>query len=201
MRIVWVRHGETNENASRRYLGHFDAELNETGRQQLQSLTEKLNMILAGSITSVYSSDLSRAMESARIIGKQFQLNYLPVCSLRELNFGDWECKTYEEIMSDNQERLEMWVQNPYTVAPPNGETLLQLGERIDQWFDQILANKEQNETILIVSHGGPIRWFLSKWVMGDPKEFWNVEGAGHGKAIMIDFNEQTGMFTILNRL
>ncbi|XJZ28678.1 histidine phosphatase family protein [Bacillota bacterium Lsc_1132] len=199
MKIVLVRHGETNENASRCYLGHYDADLNEKGRQQLRLLTENLKAVTP--ITSIYSSDLSRALESAQIIGKEFQLTPIPVFPLRELNFGDWECKTYESILAKEHERLEKWLQDPCSIAPPNGETLLELGKRMDHWLNHSFPNMEQNETIIIVSHGGPIRWFLSKWVKGDPKEFWNVEGVGHGKGVIVDFNEQTRMFTLLNKL
>lgn len=94
-----------------------------------------------------------------------------------------------------------MWIQDPFTVAPPNGETLQQLGKRFDDWLDHQLLNINQNKTIIMVSHGGPIRWFLSKWVKGDAKEFWHVEGVGHGKGIIVDFNEQKKMFTLLNKL
>ncbi|NRD79193.1 histidine phosphatase family protein [Bacillus sp. BRMEA1] len=199
-RLILVRHGETDENSYHYYLGHYDAELNDKGRKQLRVLTSKLKN-KGEQIDVIYSSDLSRANESARMIGEEFQVKPLPVFSLRELNFGDWDCKTYEDIKLDDQNQLEMWVNNPYKTAPPNGESLLQLGERIDNWLQQICSTKGRNETILIVSHGGPIRWILSKWVMGDSNEFWKVEGVGHGKGIIIDFDQQTGIFTIVDRL
>ncbi|MCM2532699.1 histidine phosphatase family protein [Neobacillus pocheonensis] len=201
MKIVLVRHGETNENAAHCYLGHFDAELNDNGRKQLSLFTEKLKQVTPIDSPSLYSSDLSRAMESAQIIGGEIQLRPVSEFPLRELNFGDWEGKTYDDIFLQDQKHLEMWIQDPFTVAPPNGETLQQLGKRFDDWLDHQLLNINQNKTIIMVSHGGPIRWFLSKWVKGDAKEFWNVEGVGHGKGIIVDFNEQKKMFTLLNKL
>lgn len=98
MKIVLVRHGETNENAAHCYLGHFDAELNDNGRKQLSFFTEKLKQFTPIDSPSLYSSDLSRAMESAQIIGGEIQLRPVSEFPLRELNFGDWEGKTYDDI-------------------------------------------------------------------------------------------------------
>ncbi|WP_176541067.1 MULTISPECIES: histidine phosphatase family protein [unclassified Bacillus (in: firmicutes)] len=201
MRIILVRHGETDENAARRYLGHFDAALNQQGRKQLKGLSEILKRTETQPISAIYSSDLSRAVESAQMIGNEFQLRPKPIFALRELHFGDFDCKTYEEIRQEDPERLEKWILNPYMVAPPNGETLLQLGKRVDDWLEAILTTEQPTGTIVIVSHGGPIRWFLSKWVKGDPNEFWNVEGLGHGKAMLMDWNEQKRIFTIGKKL
>ena len=197
MRIIIVRHGETDENAARRYLGHFDAALNQQGRKQLKGLSEMLKRTETQPITAIYSSDLVRAVESAQMIGNEFHLRTIPIFALRELHFGDFDCKTYEEIRQEDSERLEKWILNPYMVAPPNGETLLQLGKRVDDWLETILTTEQPTGTIVIVSHGGPIRWFLSKWVKGDSNEFWNVEGLGHGKAMMIEWNQQTRIFTL----
>ncbi|MGG1679044.1 histidine phosphatase family protein [Neobacillus sp. NRS-1170] len=199
MRIIIVRHGETNENAARRYLGHYDAALNQQGRKQLKDLSEILRRTETQPISAIYTSDLIRAVESAQLIGNEFQLIPLPIIALRELHFGEFDCKTYEEIRQKDQERLERWIRNPYLVGPPNGETLLQLGERVDDWLETILNTEKPAGTIVIVSHGGPIRWFLSKWVKGDSNEFWNVEGLGHGKAMVMEWHDQTKLFTISN--
>jgi alpha-ribazole phosphatase len=200
MRLILVRHGETNENAAKRYLGHYDAELNQKGQQQVMSLSETLKRTETQPITAIFSSDLVRAVESAQVIGNEFQLRPIPIFALRELDFGDFDSKTYEEIRQKDSERLEKWILDPYMIAPPNGETLMQLGKRVDDWLETILTTEKPTGTIVIVSHGGPIRWFLSKWVKGDLNEFWNVEGLGHGKAMVIEWNEQKKLFTLANK-
>jgi alpha-ribazole phosphatase len=201
MKIILVRHGETDENAARCYLGHFDAELNDNGRQQLHHFTKKLKDFVLEGMVRLYSSDLSRAIESAQIIGKDLQLTPAPVFALRELNFGDWECKTYETIFAQEQELLEKWIKNPFEISPPNGETLRQLGKRMDDWLHDTLSHAHPEEHIIIVSHGGPIRWFLSKWLQGSEKEFWNVEGIHHGKGIIVELDKQTRTFTAINKI
>lgn len=197
MRIIFVRHGETDENAARCYLGHSDPPLNDHGRKQIMDLSlQLLQDDTNEKITSIYCSDLGRAQETAQMIADLLNLIPVPTFSLRELNFGDWEGLTYEEILAQNPVELNVWITDPFTVAPPNGETLAILGARFDKWVKQVLALTGANDRIIIVSHGGPIRWFCSKWLLGDEKQFWTVEGVKHGAGLEVQYDKQTGEFT-----
>ena len=93
--ILLARHGETDWNVERRVQGHSDTPLNDTGRAQARALAEEL----AGEpIDAVYSSDLVRAHETARIVAAQRGLEVTAIRDLRERNFGTWEGLTDEEI-------------------------------------------------------------------------------------------------------
>src|SRR6185369_6866034 len=93
--ILLARHGETDWNVERRVQGHSDTPLNDRGRQQACALAEEL----AGeSIDAVYSSDLLRAHETARIVAEQRGLGVTSIRDLRERHFGTWEGLTDEEI-------------------------------------------------------------------------------------------------------
>jgi alpha-ribazole phosphatase len=195
MRWIWVRHGETEENRLRRYLGHADPPLNERGKEQ----AERLRRLLADlSPAAVYSSDLTRCMETATRIAAQWKLRPIPVQSLRELSFGKWDGKTYDEIMRTDGERMKKWYDNPFQVSPPGGETLEQFGRRIDNWLSERLAAFQSDETVLIVSHGGVIRWFECKWLARDPSSFWRTEGLGHGQALFARWDGQRWMTSLL---
>jgi alpha-ribazole phosphatase len=190
--MILIRHGETNENAVGCYLGHYDAPLNILGQQQIQHLAKILiNTLRKDSISALYSSDLLRAKESAQIIGETLQMKPTTNAALRELSFGMWECKTYEEIMSETPELVTNWINTPFKLAPPDGETLDELGERVNDWFKQILSEHSPDETILIVSHQGPIRWLMSYYYLGDSTKFWDVEGMKHGSGVLIEFSKQ----------
>src|SRR6266545_5850147 len=93
--ILLVRHGETDWNAERRVQGHSDTPLNETGRAQAVALADALE---GKEIDAVYSSDLLRAHETARIVAKRRGLEVTAIRDLRERNFGTWEGLTDEEI-------------------------------------------------------------------------------------------------------
>jgi alpha-ribazole phosphatase len=200
MKLIFVRHGETNENAGHCYLGHTDSPLNEAGRKQIGLIAEQfLQKRFDKKTTSLFSSDLVRAQESARIIGNGLKLTPTPEFALRELNFGDWECLTYEQIKEREPLALTNWIDDPFSEAPPNGETLAELGARFDAWLEQVLLLHAQDETLIIVCHGGPIRWFSSKWLEGDEAKYWQVEGVKHGTALAVDFDKQTREFTRIN--
>lgn len=202
MQIIFVRHGQTDENAANRYLGHTDPSLNDQGRQQIVNFTKQFPVYFSENITSFYSSDLKRAQETAQIVGNS--LNLLPptlVPALREMHFGDWESLTYEQIMEANPDLVTSWIDNPFEVSPPSGETLLALGARFDTWLEQILHQASDVENILIVCHGGPIRWFRSKWLLGDERKFWHVEGVKHGTGIVVQYDKQAREFSTVKFL
>lgn len=197
MQIIFVRHGQTNENAANQYLGHSNPVLNEIGRQQITHFTKIFPEHFCDKITSFYCSDLRRTQESAKMIGESLNLTTPTLTSaIREMHFGDFELLTYEQIMAADSALAMAWIDNPFELAPPNGETLMALGERFDTWLEQLLAQSAEDENILVVCHGGPIRWFRSKWLLGNPKMFWEIEGIKHGTGIRVEYNKNTKEFT-----
>ncbi|WP_134684036.1 histidine phosphatase family protein [Brevibacillus migulae] len=182
MKWIWVRHGETEENRMRRYLGQADPPLNSTGVAQARYLAQRLS---EWPITAVYTSDLQRCIQTATAISERHGLQPIACPALRELSFGRWEGKTYAEIMEEDREHAVKWYSDPFAVAPPAGETLKAFGDRIDRSLQGILATCAPHDTVLLVSHGGVIRWFQSKWIHGDPRRFWEVQAISHGDALV----------------
>lgn len=160
------------------YLGHQDSPLTVTGNEQVAIAAEQLRkQIREKSTARLYTSDLGRCVQTAAIVGRALGLEPELDSRLRELNFGQWDGKTYEEIMSSrNRTFLESWYKDPFENAPPEGETLNELGQRVDEWVEQTMASVHTNETIIIVSHGGPIRWFQSRWLRGDATTYWQTD-------------------------
>lgn len=191
LKILLIRHGETNENAAKCYLGHYDAVLNKHGRQQLFDLSQKLTKSIHNDTIFLYASDLSRTVESAEIIQNSLHTIVSTHPSLRELSFGDWECKTYEQILDQCPDQLTNWINDPFHLAPPFGETLQQLGHRVDSWFQDTVLKHHSTDTLIIVSHQGPIRWLVSKYYFGNIKKFWDVEGIQHGSGILMEFHKE----------
>jgi broad specificity phosphatase PhoE len=149
-RILLVRHGETDWNLTRRLQGHSDRPLNETGREQARSLAAEL---AEEELEAVYSSDLSRAQETAHIVAEARGLDVTALPELRERHFGSWEGLTDDEI----HERF------PEEVA----DGVLGDGESRDELDRRILAalsgisEEHPGGTVLVVSHGGPLRAVL----------------------------------------
>jgi alpha-ribazole phosphatase len=190
MRCIWVRHGETEDNIQGRYLGHYNAPLAPSGREQAAAASEALS---GEHITRIYTSDLLRCVETAHTIGNKRRMKPVLTSALRELDFGEWDRKTYDEIIRENKVHIERWYGNPYEVSPPQGETLSQLGERLDNWLHRLQKEMQPDETALLVSHGGPIRWFQAAWLEGDGKRFWYVPNVRHGEILKAEWHEQAG--------
>ena len=146
-RIILVRHGETDWNRERRWQGHADRPLNDTGREQAEALAAEL----AGEpIAAVYSSDLLRAHETARVVADRLGLDVTAVPALRERRFGSWE----------GLQDVEVERRFPGANGPPDGETREEMTRRVLDSLAEIAA-AHAGRTVLVVSHGGPIRAVL----------------------------------------
>ena len=157
MRLYLVRHGETDWNLQRRYQGQSDIPLNNTGIQQARKIAGRLSK---EKIDAIYSSDLSRARETAEQIAQPHKLKVTSDARWRELSFGDWEGLTYPEIQVKAPDELALWESDLTGYAPPHGETLTQLAGRVLSVFDELHA-LHADQTVLIVSHGGPLQTLL----------------------------------------
>ena len=150
-RIIAIRHGETTWNVDARIQGSLDIPLNATG--QAQAL--RLATALAGEpIRAIYASDLSRAWETAQHLGRTQQLEVVPEKGLRERCFGEFEGKTFNEIQAHLPEQAQRWRQRDPDFAPPGGESLVQLKQRVEEAAAR-LAARHPGELIALVGHGG----------------------------------------------
>lgn len=191
MRWIWVRHGETDGNRQRQYVGHSDVPLNEQGRAQAKELAELLAK-LSDPPVALYTSDLRRCVQTAEPLAKMWKQPAIAVPALRELSFGDWELLTYEQIMEADRERASKWYDDPFACSPPNGESLRQLGQRVDAWLRSIQAARGNAPgTTVFVTHGGVIRWFQAAWLDNDPGRYWQAEGLKNGEALLAEWKGQ----------
>ena len=143
--ILLARHGETDWNLEQRWQGQSDTPLNDTGRAQACALAR----VLAGEpIDAVYSSDLVRAHETARLIAGPRGLDVIAIRDLRERSFGSVEGMTTDEI-----EARYPGFELPWS----DGETREAMTERVLGALHRI-ADTHPEAHVLVVSHGGPLR-------------------------------------------
>ena len=171
MKLLLTRHGETEWNIAQRFQGQSDVPLNEIGRQQANALADRLS---TQPIDIVYSSDLQRATETAKMIMQKS--GYKPDLHLdsrlREMNFGAWEGLTYKEIKQSNPTALAAWKADVSTTAAPNGETLNQLSARVQSFLDDVRA-QHADKTVLLVAHGGVLQTLLCLALNLKPTMYW----------------------------
>jgi phosphoserine phosphatase len=153
MRLILIRHGETDWNIEGRYQGQANPPLNEEGIRQGQRLARKLE---GAGLDALYTSPLSRASQTARIISDHLGVPLYSDSRFMEIHQGEWQERLRSEIQSLYPDLFKRWETEPWEVCPPNGETLRQVQERVEQAVDEIIS-RHTDETIGIVSHRIPI--------------------------------------------
>jgi broad specificity phosphatase PhoE len=157
--VLLARHGQTNDNLPPiRFQGFRDTPLNDTGRAQARELAERIAAEPAP-IRSLWSSDLSRAHETAEIVGAKIGLTPRLDPRLREANRGEWEGHLFIEIERDDPERYAEWMRAGASFRFPGGESLQDQLDRVSAALEEIHATAEL--PALAVCHGGSIRVML----------------------------------------
>jgi len=159
MKLIFIRHGETNWNIEKRIQGSTDIELNKRGLEQAKELGVSLkdNKV---HICKIYTSRQKRAEQTAEIVSKYLDKEYEVLEGLEEMNLGLWEGKTWSEVQEQCQEEYSRWnIDRRYT--------RLLKGESYQDVLDRLLpALKKIMEAncsdVLIVTHSAVIMSLLS---------------------------------------
>jgi len=163
MRIVLVRHGETEWNKLRRIQGISDLELNETGRMQAEALAQALKN---ERVEAIYTSPLKRARDTAYAIGRHHQVEVVSLYGLRELDAGEVDGLTYEEMRIQYGDFLDRWIKDCTAVRPPGGCTLHELQDQAWSSIQEIIERQRGEMTdgeqdgkgvVVVVAHFFPI--------------------------------------------
>ena len=182
-RIHLIRHGQVCGFETRRYNGQADVALTDLGIEQSKAYAEHLKI---SPLTAVYSSDLSRSAYGAGLIAANRDLVPLQDARLRELHIGAWEGLTWDEIKQrwplEWQARLDDLVQ----VAPPGGESLQQMADRIRHVLAELLK-KHQGEEVALVAHGGVNRVILLDAIGAPLTQMFHIEQS-YGCRNIIDY-------------
>lgn len=169
-KLILIRHGETGYTEQRRYCGHNNTPLNSKGIKQAIRLRSKLKKI---KIDKIYSSDLRRACQTAKIIFKNRLI--IKKRNLREIDFGAFVGLTWKESSQRYPSIYKTWLNNPLYTKIPNGESVSKFKKRIEKCFANML-DQNQDKTVALVCHGGPIRIIILKILKQDMDKFWNIE-------------------------
>ncbi|WP_320171274.1 histidine phosphatase family protein [Maridesulfovibrio sp.] len=149
--IVLIRHGEA-ENAGGRAIGQTDLPLSENGKLQADMLAEALSGIR---FRTFLSSPLDRTMHTARLIEKKSSNSISPCSALAEINLGDWDGLSFEDIKSRFPQGYKERGRNIAGYRPPGGESFLDLRERVSPMLAQL---SEEKLPALLITHAGVIR-------------------------------------------
>ena len=176
-RILLARHGETDWNRVGRWQGRADPPLNDAGRGQAAELAERL---AGDGIAAIYTSDLMRASQTARVVADRLGLAVIEDAGLREIDVGSWSGFTRAEVERRFPEGYARWLDGE---IGHDGETREELTERVVGAVER-LAAAHPDDTILVVTHGGAIR-ALRRYADGDPGD--PIENCGTSSLELVD--------------
>lgn len=184
VRFVFVRHGAA-EGVEGRCIGHTDVPLSAEGATEIRQISfEGVN------VTRLVSSDLSRALQSAQIISESIGVPITTDARLREMNFGEWDGCTWNELEQSDGARLSTWMEHWTIAAPPAGETVNALLERVALWLNAQLAQTQSDiTTIVIVAHAGSIRAAICLLTRTPPAKMFEIP-VEYARATIVDVTD-----------
>ncbi len=171
-RIYLVRHGTTDWNKEEIFRGRAECKLNETGKAEAKALARYFAEV---PIEGVYSSPLSRALETARPTAESKGCEVVPESPFTDLDFGAWQGLPLKEARDKYPDLYRLWREQPGAVTFPGGENLAQVRNR--SWKGLIrLAEGNPQRTILIVTHRVVTKILIGAALGLDDSRFWQVK-------------------------
>ena len=189
MRLYLVRHGESVTNRTGLFTGQTDVPLTELGEKQAVCVATFFEHI---PLEAVYSSDLSRAMETIRPAAEAHGLTVQPECDLREVYAGEWEGKHFTELPKLYPEEYGVWQNDIGASRCTGGESMAEAVARANVVLHRI-AEAHPDGTVAAASHGGIIRGLISLWEHGDLKHIREVPWAPNASVNV--FGYENGAF------
>jgi len=187
MKLYFVRHGETDMNARNMFYGWYDADINAKGISQAEELRDAFRDI---PIDAIYSSDLKRALHTAQIIAEGRPIETMP--EIRELYYGAWENRTWEEMTEEDRIILKQWRTDWEGLTMPEGEAFMDFYNRVTGGLDRIIK-ENKGKHVLVVSHNGALSAMHCHLTGAGPKGFWNFNSKqGHYSAVWVSEKKLT---------
>ncbi|WP_327047070.1 histidine phosphatase family protein [Microbispora sp. NBC_01189] len=166
-RVVCLRHGQTLWNVEKRFQGHTDIALDETGIAQA---ARAASLLAALRPTMLVASDLRRAYDTASALGRLTGLDVMVDKDLRERGGGEWEGLTRDEIRAGWPVEYEAW-------EAPGGEDVAHVADRVAEAVERWAGRLADDGLLVIASHGAALRLGLCR-LLGLPQELWSALGS-----------------------
>lgn len=192
--LLLTRHGETVANAARKYSGHTDVMLSALGRRQARALGRRLR---DEHIDAAYASDLIRARETAEyvVLGRGIGVCCDP--GLRELCFGEWEGRTFEEVRRVWPDAWSRLLNLDDDFCAPGGELFSDARGRVAAALERIVQ-AHPDQSVLVVAHGGSLQMILSH-VLGTPVANTYRVAAGNCGLSIVEYRGGRPIVTLVN--
>jgi alpha-ribazole phosphatase len=167
--ILFIRHAETDMAGT--FCGHSDPELNERGYAQIVDLIDRLR---GEDIAKIYASDLRRAFITAQALADSFAVEVKVCPFLREINFGRWEGRKWENIQRQDESYTGRWIANYPHLSAPGGEDFAAFKQRVLEGMRLLLREAQIGDRkIAVVTHGGVLRLVMTELHLCSEEDAW----------------------------
>jgi len=190
--LVLVRHAEPEEDAHGRCYGTLDVGLSADGHAHARRLAEELADL---QVDAVYTSPRRRAVDTATPIAASHGLGPTEDDRLRELDFGELEGRTYDEIAVSLPELYAAWMTAPTTVRFPGGESYSDLRSRAVAACAEI---RRRHGSALVVTHGGVVRAALAEWLDIPARAIFRLDQS-YGGVSVVEWIDETPIVRLVN--
>ncbi len=194
MRVILVRHGQTDWNEEGIFRGSLDVELNREGLEQAQNIGRRLAGV---KLDAVYSSPLSRAAKTAELIASFHDLSVDLREEFTDINFGKWQGLKREEARQRYPEIYRVWEESPHKVRIPGAETLEDVRGRITRGLKTIFL-EHRGGIVVIVSHGLTNKVLLCAVLGVGNSHFWKVK-QDNGAVNVFKYTERGTKLFLMN--
>jgi broad specificity phosphatase PhoE len=175
LRIILVRHGQTEWNAGsasgEHFRGRIDVDLNATGLAQAQAVADRLAQV---EIAAVYSSPLQRAIHTARPVARGHGLEVTPFQGLLDINYGQWGGRSFDDVAAHWPDLYRQWRTVPHLVQIPGGESLADVRARVGRGLQEIVA-RHDDEIVLLMGHQVVNKVLVCMMLGLDNSAFWRI--------------------------
>lgn len=193
IKLIFIRHPETKWSKQKKYLGKTDISLSLKGQGQAKLLS---NYLKNEDISVIYSSRLKRALETAAIIAKSYNLKMKTDAMLDEIDFGEWEGMTFKQLQKRYSKLVQTYLSDPLNAKFPSGESLLEFKNRVDEALEEILAR--ERGTVVIVSHAGVNRISICSLLNLPISCFWQIK-QDIGAINIVEIYQNTNIISLIN--
>jgi alpha-ribazole phosphatase len=193
-RLLLIRHAQPREEAHGRCYGTLDIGLSARGLRHARHLARTLDRI---DLAAIYSSPRQRALETAAALGQFHELAPIVDDRLREIDFGDFEGRTYEEIALSHPYLYRQWMETPTLVEFPRGESYTKLRMRALAALQSIRAG-HPGEAVVIVAHGGVLRAMLAHCLAIPDNAIFRIDQS-YGAISIIDWIDDVAIVRLIN--
>lgn len=193
-KVYLVRHGQTEWNKKLTFRGRIDIPLNEIGHREAEAISEALK---DKNIEVIYTSPLTRSIETAKPIAKLFHLEIVPIQGLVDISYGDWEGLTFNEVKKRYSDQYKKWEKRPDLVRFPNGETLNEVRDRSFRAFKNIVK-ENPGKSILIIPHRVINKVLICSILALSNSHFWEIK-QDTGCINLIEYSNKRFTLSLMN--